>query len=54
MGKFMHESLKTPGDGSTLPLGKRLKKWFYNLRVGLTQDKASEHGVISQFGKRRK
>lgn len=54
MGKFMADSEKMPRDGSALPIGKKLKKKLFNLKVGLTQDKAGEHGVISQFDKRRK
>jgi hypothetical protein len=53
MSKFMHESLKSKGDGSSLPLGKRISRWFYNLKVSLTQDKDNEHNVISKFGKRK-
>jgi len=53
MSKFMHESQKSKGDGSSLPLGKRVKKWLFNLTVSLTQDKASEHNTISKFGRRK-
>ena len=49
----MHESEKNPGDGSRHPLGKRLKKWFYNLKVNMTQDKTNDHDIISRFGKRK-
>ncbi len=53
MSKFMHESQKSSGDGSSLPLGKRFEKWLYNLKVSLTQDKVHEHGMVSKFGKRK-
>ncbi|MFA6064809.1 MAG: hypothetical protein WCW44_04385 [archaeon] len=53
MSRFAHESQKSKGDGSSLPLGKKIKKWFFNLKVSLTQDKAHEHGMVSKFGKRK-
>jgi len=53
MSRFMHESNKSKGDGSSLPLGKRIKRWFFNLKVSLTQDKEHEHNTISKFGKRK-
>ena len=49
----MAESEKNPGDGSRHPLGKKLAKWWYNLKVRLTQDKRNDDDIISRFGKRK-
>ena len=51
MGKFVYEGERNPGDGSSLPLTKRIKKKLYNLKVSLTRDKDAEGHSVHQFGR---
>jgi len=51
MAKFMYEGSRNPGNGSRLPLGKKLKKWAYNIKVSLTRNQDEE---VSSVGKVRR
>ena len=51
MSKFMYEGSKNPGDGSRLPLGKKLKKWAYNIKVSMTRDKDGEESSVDKVGR---
>ncbi|MFA6268603.1 MAG: hypothetical protein WCW13_01090 [archaeon] len=50
MSKFESSGSKNPGDGSRLPFGKKLSKWFYNFQIALTRDKEAEEHSVHQFG----
>ncbi len=51
MSKFAYEGTTNPGDGSRHPIGKKLKKWAYNAKVNLLQDKDVELSSVRKVGR---
>ena len=49
MGRFGED--KYSGDGSKLPLGKKISKWFFNLKAGLGRDKRAEEDSVHHVGR---
>ncbi len=42
MGRFSFNGLNNPGDGSKLPLDKKVKRWAFNLKAGLARNSEEE------------
>ncbi|MFA5931175.1 MAG: hypothetical protein WC821_02605 [archaeon] len=51
MGKFSFGGESNPGDGSKLPLGKRIKRAWYNFKVSLKRNKKDEESSIHHVGR---
>jgi hypothetical protein len=51
MVKFGYNGDSNPGDGSRLPLKKKLKKALYNLKVKLTSNKEDELESVRHVGR---
>jgi len=51
MSKFVFEGVSNPGDGSRHPISKKLKKWAYNMKVGLFRNEVEELSSVSKVGR---
>ena len=51
MAKFRFEGESYSGGGSRLPLGKRIKKKLYNLKVSLTRNHSAEESSVHHVGR---
>jgi len=47
----MFEGERNSGDGSRNPLGRKVKRFLYNLRVKVTQDKFVDSRTVEKIRK---
>ena len=54
MSKFVFEGERNPGDGSRHPLGKKIKRAIFNLKAGLSSNKAETNETIHHISRAKK